>query len=68
MRRRTFLAALIAEAVIDPDRLLWVPGKKKIFIPPTNPALVCNFISSFQVGDILTFVHIFDPPVRTSKS
>ncbi len=31
--RRGFLAALIGAAVLDPERLLWVPGKKLISIP-----------------------------------
>jgi hypothetical protein len=31
--RRGFLAALAAGFVIDPERLLWVPGKKLISIP-----------------------------------
>lgn len=39
--RRGFLATLIGAAVLDPERLLWVPGKKMISIPksvaePTN--------------------------------
>lgn len=31
--RRGFLAAMIGAAVLDPERLLWVPGKKVISIP-----------------------------------
>lgn len=31
--RRGFLATLIGAAVLDPERLLWVPGKKMISIP-----------------------------------
>ncbi len=33
MNRRLFLSAL-AGAVLDPERLLWVPGRKRIFVPP----------------------------------
>jgi hypothetical protein len=33
MNRRGFLQALIGSAVLDPDRLLWVPGRKLISIP-----------------------------------
>lgn len=33
MNRRAFLST-IAAATLDPERLLWEPGKKKIFIPP----------------------------------
>jgi hypothetical protein len=41
MNRRLFLGAMTGAAaaqVIDPERLLWVPGKKKIFIPPAPQA------------------------------
>jgi hypothetical protein len=37
MNRRGFLASLtglLATATLDPERLLWVPGAKTIFIPP----------------------------------
>lgn len=37
MKRRGFLAALIGSAVLDPERLLWVPGKKVISIPKPAP-------------------------------
>lgn len=36
MNRRSFLALLSAAAagaVLDPERLLWVPGQKTIFLP-----------------------------------
>ena len=38
MNRRSFLASLLATAVLDPERLLWVQ-KKTIFIPPA-PVLI----------------------------
>ena len=38
MDRRTFITLLSAGAIgnlaLDPEKLLWVPGAKKIFIPP----------------------------------
>ncbi len=37
MNRRAFLSGLVASGLttaIDPERLLWVPGKRTIFIPP----------------------------------
>lgn len=39
MNRRDFLnlmAGVTATAVLDPEKLLWVPGEKKIFIPKTE--------------------------------
>jgi hypothetical protein len=32
--RRGFLGAIAAALVLDPERALWVPGAKKIFLPP----------------------------------
>lgn len=42
MDRRSFIGALGAfagAAVLDPERLLWVPGKKTIFVPPEKHVL-----------------------------
>lgn len=33
MNRRSFLAAMAGAFVADPERLLWVPGRKLISIP-----------------------------------
>lgn len=52
--RRSFfgvLAAAAAATALDPERLLWVPGQRKIFIPA--PARVIA-ASSLQVGDVIT--------------
>src|SRR5436309_10161427 len=56
MNRRGFLGMLgaaIAGAAYDPELALWVPGKKKIFIPPATGWLKAP--SELHVGDILTF-------------
>lgn len=37
--RRGFLAALLAAFVADPDKLLWVPGRKDISIPKPTVAI-----------------------------
>jgi hypothetical protein len=37
MNRRGFITTLLAGAVLDPERLLWTPGKKLISIPPAMP-------------------------------
>ena len=49
--RRSFLASVAAALVLDPERALWVPGKKKIFLPPA-PRVIKPM---FCVGDIVTF-------------
>lgn len=39
MNRRSFLSLLglgAAGLVLDPERLLWVPGAKTIFLPPVR--------------------------------
>lgn len=38
MNRRSFLSVLAATLVADPERALWVPGKKLISIP--KPTIV----------------------------
>jgi len=43
MNRRGFLSSLAIAAAglaLDPEKLLWVPGKKTIFIPPAPPTLL----------------------------
>ncbi len=53
MNRRGFLGmwgAAIAGATLDPEELLWVPGKKLISIP--KPAVV--LAQHFEIGDIIT--------------
>jgi hypothetical protein len=43
MNRRGFLGALATLAaghVLDPERLLWVPGAKTIFLPSRTPTLL----------------------------
>ncbi len=44
MNRRGFISALIATAVLDPEKLLYVPGKKHISIPCVLPA-GCDYYS-----------------------
>ena len=51
--RRGFLAAIAASLVADPERLLWVPGKKKIFIPPQRSIDLLPEPLVFHPGDII---------------
>lgn len=56
--RRGFLSLLasgLAGAVLDPDRLLWVPGKKLISIPKPKfeSGLIYNDLTGEQIRLIL---------------
>lgn len=54
MDRRSFfsaLAGIAASATLDPERLLWVPGKK-IFIPPPRLARL-GYMSSLSYQDVV---------------
>jgi hypothetical protein len=51
MHRRRFLqllgmsaaaAAIAPELVLDPERALWIPGQKTIFLPSDAPLRVCR--------------------------
>jgi hypothetical protein len=53
VNRRGFLGALIAgaaAAAVDPERLLWVPGRKLISIPAPRVAMVAEILRIRQVG------------------
>jgi len=47
LNRRGFLGSLFGAAAIaaDPEKLLWVPGAKKIFIPPASVPLAFTELS-----------------------
>ena len=52
MKRRHFLASMLTAAsamVLDPDKLLWIPGQKTIFIPsaPLPRVLDLDEINAF---------------------
>lgn len=56
MNRRGFLGAIAAALVLDPERALWVPGAKKIFLPPAPPPVSgASLMAMFNVGDVVTF-------------
>ncbi len=54
MNRRDFFGTLVASLALDPERLLWVPGKKLISIPNPTPlaltetGLRLNIIRSYD--------------------
>ena len=46
------LAGLVAGAELDLDRLLWVPGQRKIFLPPApSLEIYLNFVVELYHGD-----------------
>ncbi len=54
MNRRGFLAAVLATAALDPERLLWQPCRKLISIPAPRVGLP-GLAEKFAVGDIISF-------------
>jgi len=61
MNRRDFILSSLASAVgmtYDLDQLLWVPGAKKIFIPP--PARVIRF-PRLPLIDVTSYLDPSDP-------
>ena len=76
MNRRLFLRLLglgAAGAVVDPDALLWTPGKKTIFLPAERPMRIPGVTppdgwlaaaNSLRTGDIITIegVYAINPP------
>jgi hypothetical protein len=51
LNRRAFLSSLLVTATLDPERLLWVPGKKLISIPNkiVTPPPFTQLTHSFSV-------------------
>lgn len=55
-------AAVVAGIDLDPERLLWVPGKKTIFLPPAKPlvtdaATVAREFQAVVEADINAVLH-----------
>src|SRR5262245_25500931 len=67
MNRRDFLKILSASSaalVLDPEKLLWVPGEKKIFLPPDEVLMTHTTILEGALGlyhDIVKEVFRQDP-------
>ena len=57
MERRTFLKGLMGAAGIfamDPERALWVPGEKTIFVPPAT-------VVNPEFAGSAPFLRFYDP-------
>lgn len=50
----TTLAGATAGFVLDPERLLWKPGAKTIFLPPAKATTITLAEPFFKPGDIFT--------------
>jgi hypothetical protein len=48
LSRRVFLGSLAAAFAIDPERALWVPGAKKLFIPPPHVTYKLSLIKEVR--------------------
>jgi hypothetical protein len=71
MNRRGFLqtlAAGLAGAALDPERLLWTPGAKTHFLPPPKGWERTASGVMFRVGDIVTFEGVYAVDPLTSRS
>ena len=70
MNRRGFITSLITGAVLDPERLLWTPGRKLISIPSGKEIISGVWIGPFHPGeDLLRYTRFYTeqdflPPVR----
>lgn len=71
MKRRAFLAALAAAAtgaVFDPEKLLWVPGRKSYFdlgaVPKAERDYLTGLDIGLKAGDVFTIEGVYDinPP------
>ena len=73
LNRRQFISTLAAtigagviSTTLDPERLLWVPGAKTIFVPPPAQLTTIQFRSGprYAVGDIISFGDGHNAPIR----
>jgi len=51
MNRRSFLALLAASLTLDPERMLWIPGRKLISVPKPR-ARGNRFLTSDMILDM----------------
>lgn len=69
MNRRGFLAtfaAVAAGVVLDPERLLWLPGAKTIFLPAPKPTLATS--EALTIGDVFTIEGVYGINPRRLES
>ena len=54
MNRRQFVKLIASSAMaayaLDPERLLWIPGEKKIFIPPERKLIYAAEIAESELN------------------
>lgn len=59
----TTLAAVAAVATLDPERLLWVPGQKTIFIPNQLDDIY-SLTRQYMTPELLDAIFTHDPVLR----
>lgn len=64
MNRRAFLGALLAAFVVDPERLLWIPGRKLVSIPKPRP----RFLTSDMILDQALSIYVRESAILRFKS
>lgn len=68
LTRRGFLGSLATAAAglaLDPERALWVPGQKRIFLPAAKPSLWSS--TSLPIADIFTIDGIYSVNPANSR-
>ncbi len=72
--RRGFLGAMIGACLLDPERLLWVPGKKLISIPKPRPLwayVIRRYVNRGATTDVYYEMYKsagFDPVIQVIGS
>ncbi len=66
MNRRGFLG-LLACAALDPERLLWIPGRKLISIPKPVLSARMSFAWEWLIDDDLNALTIFPLTFRLAE-
>lgn len=60
MNRRHFLQILTSSAVaayaFDPEKLLWTPGEKTIFIPPARSLIYASEVHSTELNVVMGII------------
>lgn len=60
INRRQFIQAISAGIAgtyaLDPEKLLWIPGQKTIFLPPARELIWASLVSPIEMNNTLELV------------